>query len=239
MTDEPAHLACRCGQCRITLADPEMRYRTECLCVDCRQRGLISASRAPGNALPTAVAAYERGVDLYYFTNVLEVDDASFALLEFSKLRPDADNTTCMSTCCGTLMCGVHPIYGGNTISVNADSCRVTVSSVMPSRLICFGADIPTEKCEAIRQRDPRPLVMSLAAEIDTPPVVDALTRLCAPIPERLRGRGRSFEALCVEKGDVVIDDAFFEESRVGQPRPPASSIAREPGEARVDPGVQ
>lgn len=219
MTDEAAHLTCRCGQCRITLCDPEMRYRSDCLCVDCRQRGLISASRDPGNALPPAVAAYERGVDLYYFTNALEVDDASFALLEFSKLRPDADNTTCMSSCCGTLMCGVHPIYGGNTISVNADSCRVSVPSVMSSRLICFGADIPAEKCEAIRRRDPRPLVMSLADEIDTPLVVEALASLCAPIPERLRGRGRSFEALCAEKGDVVIDDAFFDESRVGQPR--------------------
>ena len=40
--------------------------------------------------------------------------------MEFSKLRADANNTTCMSSCCGTIMCAIHPIYGGHTIAVNA-----------------------------------------------------------------------------------------------------------------------
>jgi hypothetical protein len=220
MSDERAYLSCRCGKCRITLCDPEMRYRTECLCADCRQRGLISASRAPSNELPRAVVAYERGVDLYYFTNALKVDEASFRLLEFSKLRPDANNTTCMSSCCGTLMCGVHPIYDGGTISVNADSCRVTVPSVMPSRAICFGCDIPADKCEAIRQRDPRPLIMSLEAEIDTAPVIEALSAVCAPVPGLFRAEGRTFESLCEERNNLRIDNAFFEESRAGKPLP-------------------
>jgi hypothetical protein len=214
MSDERAYLSCRCGKCRIILCDPEMRYRTECLCADCRQRGLISASRAPGNELPRAVVAYERGVDLCYFTNALKVDEASLRLLEFSKLRADANNTTCMSSCCGTLMCGVHPIYDGGTISVNADSCRVTVPSVMPSRAICFGSDIPADKCEAIRRRDPRPLIMSLEAEIDTAPVVEALNAICAPVPGLFRGEGRTFESLCDERNNLRIDNAFFEESR-------------------------
>lgn len=218
MAEEKASLNCRCGQTRIGLCDPQMRYRTDCLCVDCRQRGMISASRAPGNAMPPEVVAYERGVDLYYFTNVLTVDDDSFERLEFSKLRADANNTTCMSSCCGTLLCGVHPIYGGTTISVNSDSCRVDVPDVMPSKAICFGADIPPDKCEAMRRRDPRPLVMSLEAEIDTPPVVEAIAALTAPIPEPLRGAGRSFEELCAARGPVAIDNAFFEESRTGQP---------------------
>ena len=52
MADETSHLTCRCGQCRITLCDPDMRFRVECLCVDCRERALISASRRPGNELP-------------------------------------------------------------------------------------------------------------------------------------------------------------------------------------------
>jgi len=219
MTDETGYLACRCGQCRITLCDPYMRYRTECMCVDCRQRGLISASRRPGNELPPAVAAYERGIDLYYFTNALKVDDASFERMEFSKLRADANNTTCMSSCCGTLMCGVHPIYGGHTISVNADSCRVTVPSVMPSKLIGFGCDIPADKCEAIRQRDTRPLVMSLEAEIDEPHMVELLAAVTAPVPERFSREGRTFEALCAAKNNTRIDNAFFEESRAGKPR--------------------
>jgi hypothetical protein len=196
-----------------------MRYRTECLCVDCRQRGLISASRGPANELPPAVAAYERGIDLYYFTNALKVDDASLECLEFSKLRADASNTTCMSSCCGTLLCGVHPVYGGNSISVNADSCRVTIPSVLPSKLIGFACDIPAEKREPIRQQDPRPLVFSLKAEIDTPPVIEALAALSAPVPEVFSREGRTFEALCAEKNNTKIDNSFFEESRIGRPR--------------------
>jgi hypothetical protein len=219
MTDETGYLACRCGHCRITLCDPYMRYRTECLCVDCRQRGLISASSCPGNELPPAVAAYERGIDLYYFTNALKVDDASFERMEFSKLRADANNTTCMSSCRRTLMCGVHPIYAGHTISVNADSCRVTVPSVMPSKLIDFGGDIPADKCEAIRQRDTRPLVMSLEAEIDEPHMVELLAAVTVPVPERFSREGRTFEALCAAKNNTRIDNAFFEESRAGRPR--------------------
>jgi len=218
MADETSHLTCRCGQCRITLCDPDMRFRVECLCVDCRQRALISASRRPGNELPPEVAAYERGVDLYYFTNALQVDDASFRLLEFSKLRVDADNTTCMSSCCGTLMCGTHPLYGGTTISVNADSCRVSVPSVLPSRLIGFGGDIPADKCEAIRRRDARPLVMSLEAEADAPPMRALLAAVTAPVPEHVARQGRTFEALCAAKNDTRIDDSFFAESRAGRP---------------------
>ena len=55
--------------------------------------------------------AYERGIDLLYFANALVVDDASCRLLEFSKLREDAFNTTAMTTCCGTIMCGADPAY--------------------------------------------------------------------------------------------------------------------------------
>jgi len=110
-------------------------------------------------------------------------------------------------------------IYGGHTISVNADSCRVTVPSVMPSKLIGFGGDIPADKCEAIRQRDTRPLVMSLEAEIDEPYIVELLAAVTAPVPERFSREGRTFEALCAAKNDTRIDTAFFAESRAGKPR--------------------
>lgn len=218
MTKETAYLSCRCGRCRITLCDPAMRYRAECLCVDCRQRALISASRAQENALPAPVEAYERGVDLYYFTNALIVDDTSFASMEFFKLRADADNTTCISTCCGTLMCGTHPIYGGTTISVNANSCRVTVSKVLPSTLITFGGDISAEKCEAIRQRDARPMLIFLETAINEPYMHEFLAAVTAPVPEQYSREGRTFEALCAAHNNTKIDNACFEESRAGKP---------------------
>ena len=146
MHEQSSFLRCRCGQCELTLCDPIMRYRLECLCFDCRQRGLISASKNPGNALPIDVINYVRGVDDYYFANGFLVDDKSRDLLFFSKLREDAFNTTAMSACCGTLMCGTHPVYEGASISVNADSCRVSTPFVMPNQVILFGCDFPQEK---------------------------------------------------------------------------------------------
>ena len=98
-----------------------MRARVECLGFDCRQRGLISASKSQRNSLPQAVANFERGVDLVYFANAMIVAEESRELLELSKLTVDGFNTTAMSTCCGTLMGGTHPMYRGATISVNAD----------------------------------------------------------------------------------------------------------------------
>ena len=153
MPESEAFLQCRCGACRITLCDPTMRSRTECLCFDCRQRGLISASRSPRNSLPDAVANYERGIDLVYFANALIVDEASRDLLEFSKLTEDGFNTTAMSACCGTLMCGTHPMYEGTTISVNADSCRVTTTSSIPVQAVVFACDAPEDAADAIAQR--------------------------------------------------------------------------------------
>jgi hypothetical protein len=219
MTDTPAVLACRCGACRIVLSDPRMRCRTECLCCDCRQRGLISAARGRGNALPEAVLRYERGIDLYYFANALIVDDASRALLEFAKLRADANNTTAMSACCGTLMCGIHPLYEGCSISVNADSCRVTVPEAIPNQMVVFGCDIPAESWGVRCARGDVPMVYSVADELESPPMVALVRALTTPVEPRYLGPGvTTFEALCAS-GPVRLDNAFFAESRAGRPR--------------------
>lgn len=189
MTKSAAFLECRCGACRIRLCDPTVRYRTQCLCCDCRQRGLISASKRPGNELPPAVATYQRGIDLLYFTNALHVDDASFDLIEFSKLREGAFNTTAMSICCGTLLCGIHPGYEGTTISVNADSCRVTVPSSMENQAYLFGRDFPPDKYAVLQRQDNIPKVYSLEEEGDSAPMRALLTAVTAPIPRGIRGR--------------------------------------------------
>lgn len=218
MNKTPAFLACRCGASRIVLSDPRMRCRTECMCCDCRQRGLISAARGSGNALPEAVACFERGIDLYYFANALVVDEASRALLEFSKLRNDAFNTTAMSACCDTLMCGIHPAYEGCSISVNADSCRVAVPEVIANQMVLFGCDVPAASCAARGARGDVPIVYSMADELDTPPMVALLGALRTPVEPRYLGPGvTSFEALCASR-PVRLDNAFFAESRVGRP---------------------
>lgn len=216
---DTAVLACQCGKCRLVLCDPNMRYRLECLCCDCRQRGLQFASRRAENHLPQAILDYERGVDDYYFANAFFVDDASRELLEFSKLREDAFNTTATSACCGTLMCGTHPVYEGASVSVNADSCRVSVPSIMSSRAVFFGCDFPAEKYAALLERRNVPTLYSVYDETDHEELVAFLKAVTEPLAEAYRFDGRvTFEELCAEK-PLRIDNALFEKSRQGRPR--------------------
>ena len=214
VTEPKDFLECRCGACRITLCDPIMRSRMECLCFDCRQRGLISASKNPGNSLPEPVAKFERGIELVYFANALIVDEASRELLEFSKLTEEAFNTTAMATCCGTLMCGTHPLYEGKTISVNADSCRVTTTSSSPLKAVVFASDIPDEYSAALVQRSTVPVIFSVYEELEGPVMKDFVSTVTEPISASASAMATTnFEELCAAK-PLIIDNACFKESR-------------------------
>ena len=218
MTESDACLECRCGACRITLCDPTVRFHVECHCVDCRQRGLISASKNSGNSLPDAIVNFERGVDLMYFANALIVDDASRKLLEFTKLTADAFNTTMMSTCCGTLMCGTHPLYEGTTISVNTDSCRVKTSSSMPLQAVAFTCDIPDEQAAAINRRSTVPVIFNLYEVLDNPAITALVKAVTVPVSVSASAAATTnFEKLCAMK-PATIDNTCFEESRLGKP---------------------
>lgn len=225
ITEDRAALECQCGKCRLVLCDPNMRYRIECLCVDCRQRALIFASRRPENELPAAIINYERGIDDYYFANAFLVDDASRELLTFTKLREDAFNTTAISACCGTLMCGTHPAYEGASVSVNADSCRVSVASIVPIQVIAFGCDLPADKYEAILRRCDVPTLFSVYDETDREEMIAFLKAVTEPLAEEFKRDGYvTFEQLCAEK-TVEIDNSFFEESRRGKTREGAGTV--------------
>jgi hypothetical protein len=214
-----AVLACQCGQCRVTLCDPTIRYRLECLCCDCRQRGLQFASKRPENELPAAIINYERGVDDYYFANAFLIDDASRELLEFSKLRPDAFNTTASAACCGTLLCGTHPVYEGASVSVNADSCRVSVPVVTPIQALLFGCDFPADKYAAVLKRNTAPTLFTVYDQVDHAEMIAFLKAVTAPLAEKYKVSGYvTFEQLCAGK-PLTIDNSFFEESRRGKPR--------------------
>lgn len=215
MQTSEGSLSCRCGACRIGLADPAPRARSECYCHDCRQRGLKAAARDAANALPLAVARFERGIDLYYFANALVVEDEARALLEFSKLRPDAHNTTAMATCCGTLMCGVHPAYLGHSISVNADSCRLHGVPPLANQVVLFGCDIPAPAWQARCARADVPMIYSVAAEAGAPAMVALLGALTAPVDAAVLRAPHvtTFEALATAAG-VRLDDSCFAESR-------------------------
>lgn len=213
-----AVLACQCGQCRLILCDPRLRYRLECLCCDCRQRGLQFASRRAENRLPAAILNYERGVDDLYFANAFRLDDRSRELLMFSKLREDAFNTTAAAACCGTLLCGTHPVYEGHSVSVNADCCRVNVPSLGPYQALLFGCDFPPDKYAAVLERRDVPVLFSVYDEVDDPEMVAFLAAVTEPLEERFKTPDFvTFETLCAEK-PLVIDNSFFAESRRGKP---------------------
>ena len=214
MAENSARLECQCGECRLELCDPRMRYRLECLCFDCRQRGLQFASKRSENTFPEEIINYERGIDDYYFANAFQIDDASRELLEFTKLREDAFNTTAMSACCGTYLCGVHPVYEGGSVSVNADSCRVSVSEIMPNQVVLFGCDFPAEKYEALIKTRDVPHLFSVYDEAEHAEMIRFLSIITESVEERYKADGYvTFEQLCSEK-TIKLDNSFFEESR-------------------------
>ena len=214
----PGSLVCRCGACRIAVCDPTLRYRIECLCCDCRQRLLNSAHRRIGNKVPSAIAAYGRGVDLLYFANALRVDDDSHALLEFSKLREDAFNTTAMSTCCGTVMCGAHPAFEGAAIWATPDSCTVNARLSMSPQFYLFSCDFPADKYASLPMQHTIPTVICASDKIDSPPLVELLTAVRAPLAATYAdNRHTTFEQLCASR-PIEIDNACYEESRIGKP---------------------
>ena len=214
MDKNEASLNCRCGACTMVLCNPTMLYRLECLCFDCRQRGLISASKRAGNDIPAEIAAYERGIDDYYFANGFLVDQKSRDLLTFTKLREDAFNTTAMSSCCGTLMCGTHPAYEGASVSVNADSCRVIVDEIIPVQVILFGCDFPPARFTAVQKRAQAPIAFSVYDEMDSAPMRQMLEAVKMPLADQYKHDGYvTFEQLCDEK-TIEIDNSFYAESR-------------------------
>jgi len=132
--------------------------------------------------------------------------------------EPDAFNTTAMSTCCGTLMCGTHPLYEGTTISVNTDSCRVTTSSDMPLQIVSFACDIPDEYAEKLVRRSRVPVVFSAYEELESPAMKALVSAVTAPVSAHANATATTnFEELCAAK-PLIIDNACFEESRAGKP---------------------
>lgn len=198
------------------LIDPNMRYRLECLCFDCRQRGLQFQSKRAENKLDPAIVNYERGVDDYYFANAFSIDEASLALIEITKLREDAFNTTAMASCCGTYMCGTHPVYEGGSVSVNADSCKVSVSTLMPNRAILFGCDFPADKYAAICERSDVPMLYSVYDQTDHDEMISFIKIVTEPLANVFKNEAYiTFEQIAAEKC-VTIDNSFYEESRRG-----------------------
>jgi hypothetical protein len=214
MIGTSAQLRCRCGACHITICDPRVRFRIECLCFDCRQRALISAAKGPVNALSQSFLDYQRGVDLYYFANALIVAEESRSLLEYSKLREDAFTVTAMSSCCGTVMCGAPPVFERRAVWATPDTCSIIGASEMALQFYLFSNDFPEDKCAALPLGDTIPTLGSALEEMSGPSLQALLSAIRAPIDMQFRQAGyTTFEQLYAEQ-DIKLDNSCFEQSR-------------------------
>ena len=118
-------------------------------------------------------------------------------------------------------MCGTHPVYEGASVSVNADSCRVSVPQIIATQVVLFGCDFPEDKYSKVQTRTDIPILFSVYDEIDGEPMLEFLKAVTEPVADAYKHDGfTTFEALCEEK-TIEIDNSFFEESRMGKPNRP------------------
>ena len=113
-------------------------------------------------------------------------------------------------------MCGIHPMYEGTTISVNADSCRVITPSSIPSQVVVFASDAPKEAATAIVEDRDVPVIFAVYEELDHPAMAALVGAVTKPVPESASTLATTnFEELCASQR-LNINSAFFNESRAG-----------------------
>ena len=111
-------------------------------------------------------------------------------------------------------------MYEGKTISVNADSCRVTTPSSVPVQAVVFACDAPEDKAAAIAQRSTAPVIFDVYGELDHPALQDFVEAVTAPISDEAKATATTnFEELCSDKPVTIYND-FFHESRSGGSKP-------------------
>lgn len=102
---------------------------------------------------------------------------------------------------CGTLLCGVHPMFAGNTISVNADSCRVTTPARIDTQLVVFTCDAPEAAARVIKADRHVPVIPNVFEALEHPAILAFVEAIRAPISVADRAPGAtSFEELCADK---------------------------------------
>ena len=211
-----AYIDCRCGECRVTLGDPVMRYRMYCLCYDCRQRLLIAASERPEYPLSTAVANDDRGADSMFFTGALLIDDTARRLLTFTKLRDTSETVTAWACCCDTPLASDHPFYEGNAILAHADVSNVTTTCPMEPQYYDFASDFPADKVSALPVL-PLPIVFNFVSnpeEIEGESMAAFVKAMRVPkAPQYTEAPYQTFEQLR-EGQPITIRNGCYEESR-------------------------
>jgi len=215
MSDDFASITCNCGRCRISVLDPQVRYSMECLCLDCRQRAMISAHLGNDRAFPESLKTRAHGIHILYFANALQVSVGAQELLQYRKLREGAFNTTAYTRCCGTIMMSTHPAYEGQSISVLPDNCIVEHVQVEPVSMRLFAGDFPAEKLDALEGAGTLPVVYSPYEEMDSQAMASFIQAVTAPVGKASSFQGSvTYESLYAE-ADILIEDLLFHASRL------------------------
>ncbi len=105
-------------------------------------------------------------------------------------------------------------MYGGNTISVNADSCRVTTPSEVSIEAVVFACDAPEEKAALIAESSPVPVIFDVYGSLEHPVMQSFINAVTYPIPSEVNvAESTNFEALCATRS-VSINGDLDTESR-------------------------
>ena len=215
MSEGFASITCSCGLCRISVLDSQVRYSMECLCLDCRQRAMISAHLGNDRAFPESLRTREHGIHIIYFANALQVSDGAQELLQYRKLRAGAFNTTAYARCCGTIMMSTHPAYEGQSISVLPDNCIVEDVHDEPISMRLFAGDFPADKLDALESVGTLPVVYSPYEEMDGQAMASFIQAVTTPVGKASSFQGSiTYESLYAE-ADILIDDLLFHDSRL------------------------
>jgi hypothetical protein len=88
----------------------------------------------------------------------------------------------------------------------------------MPLQVIAFTCDIPDEQAATITRGSTVPVIFNLYEELDNPAIKALVKAVTAPVSTSASAAATTnFEKLCAIK-PVTIDNACFEESRLGKP---------------------
>ena len=215
MSEKTALLSCHCGECKVVLLDHRVRCKIEGLCFDCRQRAMISQSMGNPRAFPDSLKNRDQGIEIIYFSNAMQVDEKSLALLQFRKLREDGFNVTAYSTCCGTIMLSSHPAYERQSVSVLPNNCLVEGEIDTPGSMVLFASDFSEEKLKDLNLPEGTPVVFAPREQMEKEPMQRFVQAATAKYEQEGSSEPFATYGQLYQNAELIISDDYFDESRL------------------------
>eukprot|EP00658_Telonema_sp_P-2_P017038 TRINITY_DN16597_c0_g1_i1.p1 TRINITY_DN16597_c0_g1~~TRINITY_DN16597_c0_g1_i1.p1 ORF type:complete len:240 (+),score=68.75 TRINITY_DN16597_c0_g1_i1:185-904(+) len=133
--------SCACGAVKIRFAASMPQFAAECACVDCFGK-LFHMETKGGPSLAAEIRSRDKCIQTWYFPDKFTVESGK-EKLEFSKVRPEAMSTSCVATCCHTIVAVDNPFYHqgqGNIGSTDGSGLVMVFNDVTPTG--CQDVDI-------------------------------------------------------------------------------------------------